>query len=426
MKVLLIGGGGREHAIAASLVKSPRVDKLYCAPGNAGIAKIAECVNIGTMDFDKLTQFAQDNAIDLSVCSMDDPLCAGIVDAFEAKGLKIFGTRANAAIIEGSKAFSKDLMKKYGIPTAAYEIFSDADKALKYLETASYPIVLKASGLALGKGVLICNTHEEAVAGIGELMLDKKFGTAGDKIVIEEFMTGREVSVLAFVDGSHYKLMTSSQDHKRAGDGDTGLNTGGMGTFSPSPFYTPEVDAYCREHIYQKTVDAMKAEGRPFTGVLYFGLMLTPNGPRVLEYNTRFGDPETQVVLPRMKTDIVDVMEACMNGTLDQIELEYEDNAAVCVVLASGGYPESYEKGKVITGLDTFDGKEDYFCFHAGTKFDDRGNVVTNGGRVLGVVALGDDLKQARAKAYEATAWVSFDKMYKRNDIGKALDSIDL
>jgi phosphoribosylamine--glycine ligase len=426
MKVLLIGGGGREHAIAASLVKSPRVDKLYCAPGNAGIAKIAECVNIGTMDFDKLTQFAADNAIDLSVCSMDDPLCAGIVDAFEAKGLKIFGTRANAAIIEGSKAFSKDLMKKYGIPTAAYEIFSDADKALEYLKTASYPIVLKASGLALGKGVLICNTHEEAVAGIGELMLDKKFGTAGDKIVIEEFMTGREVSVLAFVDGSHYKLMTSSQDHKRAGDGDTGLNTGGMGTFSPSPFYTPEVDAYCREHIYQKTVDAMKAEGRPFTGVLYFGLMLTPNGPRVLEYNTRFGDPETQVVLPRMKTDIVDVMEACMNGTLDKIELEYEDNAAVCVVLASGGYPESYEKGKVITGLDAFDGKEDYFCFHAGTKFDDKGNVVTSGGRVLGIVALGSDLKQARAKAYEATAWVSFDKMYKRNDIGKALDSIEL
>ena len=426
MKVLLIGGGGREHAIAASLVKSPRVDKLYCAPGNAGIAQIAECVNIGTMDFDKLTQFARDNAIDLSVCSMDDPLCAGIVDAFEAKGLKIFGTRANAAIIEGSKAFSKDLMKKYGIPTAAYEIFSDADKALKYLETASYPIVLKASGLALGKGVLICSTHEEAVAGIGELMLDKKFGTAGDKIVIEEFMTGREVSVLAFVDGSHYKLMTSSQDHKRAGDGDTGLNTGGMGTFSPSPFYTPEVDAYCREHIYQKTVDAMKAEGRPFTGVLYFGLMLTPKGPRVLEYNTRFGDPETQVVLPRMKTDIVDVMEACMNGTLDKIELEYEDNAAVCVVLASGGYPESYEKGKVISGLSAFDGKEDYFCFHAGTKFDDKGNVVTSGGRVLGVVALGSDLKQARAKAYEATAWVSFDKMYKRNDIGKALDSIDL
>ena len=426
MKVLLIGGGGREHAIAASLVKSARVDKLYCAPGNAGIAKIAECVNIGTMDFEKLTQFAMDKAIDLTVCSMDDPLCAGIVDAFEEKGLRIFGTRKNAAIIEGSKAFSKDLMKKYGIPTAAYEIFSDADKALEYLKTSSYPIVLKASGLALGKGVLICNTHEEAVAGIGELMLDKKFGTAGDKIVIEEFMTGREVSVLAFVDGSHYKLMTSSQDHKRAGDGDTGLNTGGMGTFSPSPFYTPEVDAYCREHIYQKTVDAMKAEGRPFTGVLYFGLMLTKDGPRVLEYNTRFGDPETQVVLPRMKTDIVDVMEACMDGTLDQIELEYEDNAAVCVVLASGGYPESYEKGKVINGLDAFDGKEDYYCFHAGTKFDDKGNVVTSGGRVLGIVALGSGLKEARAKAYEAASWVSFDKMYKRNDIGKALDSIDL
>ena len=424
MKVLLVGGGGREHAIAASLAKSPRVDRLYCAPGNAGIAKIAECVNIGTMDFEKLTRFAAENAIDLTVCSMDDPLCAGIVDAFEAKGLKIFGTRANAAIIEGSKAFSKDLMKKYGIPTAAYEIFDDAGKALAYLETASYPIVLKASGLALGKGVLICNTHEEAVAGIGELMLDRKFGTAGDKIVIEEFMTGREVSVLAFVDGSHYKLMTSSQDHKRAGDGDTGLNTGGMGTFSPSPFYTPEVDAYCREHIYQKTVDAMKAEGRPFTGVLYFGLMLTPAGPRVLEYNTRFGDPETQVVLPRMKIDIVDVMEACMNGTLDQIDLEYEDNAAVCVVLASGGYPGSYEKGKIITGLDHFDGADGYFCFHAGTKFDENGNVVTSGGRVLGVVALGDTLKEARSRAYRACEWVSFDKMYKRSDIGKALDSV--
>ncbi len=425
MKVLLVGGGGREHAIAASLAKSPRVDRLYCAPGNAGIAKIAECVNIGTMDFENLTRFAKEEGIDLTVCSMDDPLCAGIVDAFEEKGLRIFGTRANAAIIEGSKAFSKDLMKKYGIPTAAYEIFDDADKALAYLETASYPIVLKASGLALGKGVLICNTHEEAVAGIGELMLDKKFGTAGDKIVIEEFMTGREVSVLAFVDGSHYKLMTSSQDHKRAGDGDTGLNTGGMGTFSPSPFYTPEVDAYCREHIYQKTVDAMKAEGRPFTGVLYFGLMLTPQGPRVLEYNTRFGDPETQVVLPRMKTDIVDVMEACIDGTLDQIELEYEDNAAVCVVLASGGYPESYEKGKVITGLDRFDDAEGYFCFHAGTKFDENGNVVTSGGRVLGVVALGDTLKEARARAYKACEWVSFDKMYKRSDIGKALDSVE-
>ncbi len=373
MKVLLVGGGGREHAIATALVRSSRVDKLYCAPGNAGIARIAECVPIGVMEFDRLTAFAKEKDIDLTVISMDDPLCAGIADAFEAAGLRVFGTRKNAAIIEGSKAFSKE-----------------------------YPIVLKASGLALGKGVLICEDREQARAGIAELMVDKKFGAAGDKIVIEEFMTGREVSALAFVDGKHYKLMTSSQDHKRIGDGDTGLNTGGMGTFSPSPFYTEEVHRFCEEHIYQKTVDAMAAEGRPFTGVLYFGLMLTQDGPKVLEYNTRFGDPETQVVLPRMKTDIVDVMDACIDGTLDQIDLEFYDNAAVCVVLASGGYPQSYEKGKVITGLERFDNADGYYCFHAGTKFDDNGNVVTSGGRVLGVTAVGPTLKEARAAAYEA------------------------
>ena len=384
MKVLLIGGGGREHAIAAALKRSSRVDKLYCAPGNAGIA-----------------------------------------DAFEAAGLRVFGTRKNAAIIEGSKAFSKDLMKKYGIPTAAYEIFDDAEKALAYLETSRYPIVLKASGLALGKGVLICEDREQARAGIAELMVDKKFGAAGDKIVIEEFMTGREVSALAFVDGKHYKLMTSSQDHKRIGDGDTGLNTGGMGTFSPSPFYTEEVHRFCEEHIYQKTVDAMAAEGRPFTGVLYFGLMLTQDGPKVLEYNTRFGDPETQVVLPRMKTDIVDVMDACIDGTLDQIDLEFYDNAAVCVVLASGGYPQSYEKGKVITGLERFDNADGYYCFHAGTKFDDNGNVVTSGGRVLGVTAVGPTLKEARAAAYEAAGWIHFDGQYMRHDIGKAIDAAE-
>ena len=424
MKVLLVGGGGREHAIAQALRRSPQVEKLYCAPGNAGIAQIAECVPIGTMDFDALTAFAAENEIDLTVCSMDDPLCAGIVDAFEAKGLRIFGTPANAAIIEGSKAFSKDLMKKYGIPTAAYEIFDDPQKALQYLETARMPIVLKASGLALGKGVLICNTLEEARSGVGELMMDKKFGTAGDKIVIEEFMTGREVSVLAFADGKHYKLMSSSQDHKRAGDGDTGLNTGGMGTFSPSPFYTEEVDAYCKEHIYQRTLDAMASEGRPFRGVLYFGLMLTENGPRVLEYNTRFGDPETQVVLPRMKSDIVDVMQACIDGTLDQIDLVFEDNAAVCVVIASGGYPGSYEKGKVITGLEAFQDQDAYYCFHAGTKLNEKGEVVTSGGRVLGVTALGSDLKQARANAYKAAEWVHFDGQYMRHDIGKAIDSV--
>ena len=425
MKVLLVGGGGREHAIATALVRSSRVDKLYCAPGNAGIARIAECVPIGVMEFEKLTAFAREKAIDLTVISMDDPLCAGIADAFEAAGLRVFGTRKNAAIIEGSKAFSKDLMKKYGIPTAAYEIFDDAEKALAYLETSKYPIVLKASGLALGKGVLICEDREQARAGIAELMVDKKFGAAGDKIVIEEFMTGREVSALAFVDGKHYKLMTSSQDHKRIGDGDTGLNTGGMGTFSPSPFYTEEVHRFCEEHIYQKTVDAMAAEGRPFTGVLYFGLMLTQDGPKVLEYNTRFGDPETQVVLPRMKTDIVDVMDACIDGTLDQIDLEFYDNAAVCVVLASGGYPQSYEKGKVITGLERFDNADGYYCFHAGTKFDDNGNVVTSGGRVLGVTAVGPTLKEARAAAYEAAGWIHFDGQYMRHDIGKAIDAAE-
>ena len=425
MKVLLVGGGGREHAIATALVRSSRVDKLYCAPGNAGIARIAECVPIGVMEFEKLTAFAREKAIDLTVISMDDPLCAGIADAFEAAGLRVFGTRKNAAIIEGSKAFSKDLMKKYGIPTAAYEIFDDAEKALAYLETSRYPIVLKASGLALGKGVLICEDREQARAGIAELMVDKKFGTAGDQIVIEEFMTGREVSALAFVDGKHYKLMTSSQDHKRIGDGDTGLNTGGMGTFSPSPFYTEEVHRFCQEHIYQKTVDAMAAEGRPFTGVLYFGLMLTQDGPKVLEYNTRFGDPETQVVLPRMKTDIVDVMDACIDGTLDQIDLEFYDNAAVCVVLASGGYPQSYEKGKVITGLEKFDGAEGYYCFHAGTRFDSDGNVVTSGGRVLGVTAVGPTLKEARAAAYEAAGWIHFDGQYMRHDIGKAIDAAE-
>lgn len=423
MKVLLVGGGGREHAIATALKKSSRVDKLYCAPGNAGIAQIAECVPIGVMEFDKLTAWAQENKIDLTVCSMDDPLCAGIVDAFEEKGLRIFGTRKNAAIIEGSKAFSKDLMKKYGIPTAAYEIFDDPHKALDYLETAKMPIVLKASGLALGKGVLICQTLEEAKAGVKELMLDRHFGEAGDRIVIEEFMTGREVSVLAFVDGSHYKLMSSAQDHKRAGDGDTGLNTGGMGTFSPSPFYTKEVDAYCREHIYQKTVDAMAAEGRPFKGVLYFGLMLTADGPKVLEYNTRFGDPEAQVVLPRMETDIVDVMDACIDGTLDRVDLTFADNAAVCVVIASGGYPVKYEKGKIITGLEKFDDAPGYYCFHAGTKFDENGNIVTNGGRVLGVTALGKTLKEARANAYKAAQWVHFDGEFMRHDIGKAIDA---
>ena len=422
MKILIVGGGGREHAIAWKLAKSPKVEKLYCAPGNAGIAEVAECVNIGVMEFDKLVAFAKEHEIDLTVVAPDDPLAAGAVDAFEAAGLRAFGPRANAAILEGSKAFSKDLMKKYGIPTAAYETFNDPEKALAYLETAKMPIVLKADGLALGKGVLICKDLEEAKAGVKTLMMDKQFGSAGDEIVIEEFMTGREVSVLSFVDGKTIKIMTSAQDHKRAKDGDQGLNTGGMGTFSPSPFYTPEVDAFCKEHIYQKTVDAMKAEGREFKGIIFFGLMLTADGPKVLEYNARFGDPETQVVLPRMKNDLVDLFEACIDGTLDQIELEFEDNAAVCVVLASAGYPEHYEKGFEIRGLENFRDKEGYYVFHAGSKFDDQGRVVTNGGRVLGVTATGSNLTEARANAYKATEWIDFDNKYMRHDIGHAID----
>ena len=422
MKILIVGSGGREHAICWKLSKSPKVDELYCAPGNAGIGQVAECVNIGAMEFDKLVDFAKEKEIDLTVIGMDDPLVGGIVDKFEEAGLRVFGPRKNAAILEGSKAFSKDLMKKYNIPTAGYENFDSPEEAMKYLETSKYPIVLKADGLALGKGVLICNTKEEAMDGVKELMLDKKFGNAGNTIVIEEFMTGREVSVLSFVDGNTIKIMSSAQDHKRAKDGDQGLNTGGMGNFSPSPFYTKEVDEFCKKYIYQATVDAMKSEGRPFKGVIFFGLMLTPKGPKVLEYNARFGDPEAQVVLPRMKNDIVDVFEACIDGTLDKVDLQFEDNACVCVILASDGYPLAYEKGFEIKGMENFKGKDDYFLFHAGSKFNEEGKVVTNGGRVLGVTALGKDLKEARAKAYEATEWVDFDNKYMRHDIGKAID----
>ncbi len=422
MKVLIVGSGGREHAIAMSVAKSSRVDKIYCAPGNAGIGQIAECVPIKAMEFEKLASFAKDNGIDFTIVGMDDPLVGGIVDVFESQGLKVFGPRKNAAILEGSKAFSKDLMKKYGIPTASYETFDDPAAALAYLESAKMPIVLKADGLALGKGVLICNNLEEAKAGVKEIMEDKKFGDAGNHMVIEEFMTGREVSVLSFVDGKTIKIMSSAQDHKRAKDGDEGLNTGGMGTFSPSPFYTKEIDAFCREQIYQKTVDAMAAEGREFKGVIFFGLMLTKEGPKVLEYNARFGDPEAQVVLPRMKNDIIDVMEACVEGTLDKVDLQFEDNAAVCVVLASDGYPLAYEKGKVITGEENFAGKDGYYCFHAGTALNDKGQIVTNGGRVLGITAKGKDLKEARANAYNATEWISFENKYMRHDIGKAID----
>ena len=421
MKVLIVGGGGREHAIAYCVAKSSKVEKMYCAPGNAGIAELAECVPIGAMEFDKLVTFAKEKEIDLAIVGMDDPLVGGLIDEFEKAGIRAFGPRKNAAILEGSKAFSKDLMKKYDIPTAAYENFDNADEALAYLETAKFPIVLKADGLALGKGVLICNTLEEAKAGVKEIMLDKKFGASGNTMVVEEFMTGREVSVLSFVDGKTIKTMTSAQDHKRAKDGDQGLNTGGMGTFSPSPFYTKEVDEFCRKYVYQKTVDAMAAEGREFKGIIFFGLMLTEDGPKVLEYNARFGDPEAQVVLPRMKNDLIDVIEACIDGTLDQVDLQFEDNAAVCVVLASDGYPVAYEKGLPITGLDEFKKHEGYYCFHAGTKFDGD-QIVTNGGRVLGVTAKGAKLKEARANAYKATEWVQFDNKYMRHDIGKAID----
>ena len=421
MKVLIVGSGGREHAIATSVAKSDKVSKIYCAPGNAGIGQIAECVPIGAMEFDKIVAFAKENAVDLTIVGMDDPLVGGLIDELEAAGLRAFGPRKNAAILEGSKAFSKDLMKKYNIPTAAYENFDNSADALEYLKTAKFPIVLKADGLALGKGVLICNTLEEAQAGVKSIMEDKTFGTAGNRMVVEEFMTGREVSVLSYVDGKTIKTMTSAQDHKRAKDGDQGLNTGGMGTFSPSPFYTKEVDDFCNKYIYQATVDAMAAEGREFKGIIFFGLMLTEDGPRVLEYNARFGDPEAQVVLPRMKNDIIEVIEACIDGTLDQVDLQFEDNAAVCVVLASDGYPVSYEKGFLIEGLETFKDKEGYYVFHAGTKQTDEG-IVTNGGRVLGVTAKGATLKEARANAYEATEWISFENKYMRHDIGKAID----
>lgn len=422
MKVLIVGSGGREHAIAMAVAKSPKVDKIYCAPGNAGIAAQAECVPITAMEFEKLADFAQEKAVGLTIIGMDDPLVGGIVDVFEARGLRVFGPRKNAAILEGSKAFSKELMKKYRIPTAGYETFDDADAALAYLKTAKLPIVLKADGLALGKGVLICNTPEEAENGVKEIMQDKKFGAAGNRMVVEEFMTGREVSVLSYVDGKTIRIMSSAQDHKRAKDGDQGLNTGGMGTFSPSPFYTKEVDEFCKKYIYQATVDAMAAEGRPFVGIIFFGLMLTEDGPKVLEYNARFGDPEAQVVLPRMKNDIVEVMEACIDGKLDTIDLQFEDNAAVCVVLASDGYPVSYKKGYPITGFEQFEGRDDRFCYHAGTAFNDKGEIVTNGGRVLGITATGADLKQARANAYAATEWISFENKYMRHDIGKAID----
>ena len=416
MKVLVVGSGGREHAIVTSVAKSPRVDKIYCAPGNAGIASLAECVAIGAMEFDKLVAFAKEHAVDFTIVGMDDPLVGGIVDVFEAEGLKVFGPRKNAAILEGSKAFSKDLMKKYHIPTAAYENFTSAEDALAYLETAKMPIVLKADGLALGKGVLIPESLEEAVAGVKEIMEDKVFGASGNHIVVEEFLTGPEVSVLAFTDGKCVRPMVSSMDHKRALDGDKGLNTGGMGTVSPNPYYTEAVAQQCMDTIFLPTIAAMNAEGRTFQGCLYFGLMLTPKGPKVIEYNCRFGDPETQVVLPRLETDIMDIFDAINTGTLAQLDIRWSDKACACVILASGGYPKSYPKGLEITGL-TDGQRAGVTVYHAGTA-QKEGKLVTAGGRVMGITALGDDLQATLDTAYAAAREVHFDGVHYRKDIG--------
>ena len=419
MKVLVVGSGGREHAIVTSVAKSPRVDKIYCAPGNAGIASLAECVAIGAMEFDRLVAFAKEHAVDFTIVGMDDPLVGGIVDVFEAEGLKVFGPRKNAAILEGSKAFSKDLMKKYHIPTAAYENFTSAEDALSYLETVKMPIVLKADGLALGKGVLICNTLEEAKAGVKEIMEDKKFGSAGNTMVVEEFMTGREVSVLSYVDGKTIKIMSSAQDHKRAKDGDQGLNTGGMGTIAPNPYYTDAVAKECMEKIFVPTIEAMNKEGRPFKGCLFFGLMITKNGTKVIEYNCRFGDPETQVVLPRLQTDLLDIVDAIREERLAELDIRWKEEACACVVMASGGYPAAYRKGLPIAGLDQ-DGQlqEAYAVYHAGTAWKD-GRFYTNGGRVLGVTAVADTVAAALDKAYEAVQHIEFENAHYRKDIGK-------
>ncbi len=417
MKVLVIGGGGREHAIIWKLAQSKRIDHIYCAPGNAGISELATCLPIGATDVPVLVDWAKNEKVDLTIVGMDDPLMLGVVDAFEAEDLKIFGPRQNAAILEGSKVFSKDLMKKYKIPTAGYEVFTDAEKAIAYLETCDYPTVLKADGLALGKGVLICENKEEAIEGTKTIMLDQKFGDAGKTMVVEEFMTGPEVSVLSFCDGETVIPMVSAQDHKRAFDNDEGLNTGGMGTFSPSKHYTEAMHEEAIKTVFEPTLAAMKAEGRPFTGIIFFGLMLTPNGLKVLEYNARFGDPEAQVVLPRLKTDLLDVFEAAVEGRLNEITLEWDDRAAVCVVEASGGYPVAYDKGYEITGLEAQKAKDDVIVFHAGTKFDGD-KIVTNGGRVLGITAMGESIEAARKVAYQAVEEVDFEKKQFRTDIG--------
>ncbi|SHI45734.1 phosphoribosylamine--glycine ligase [Thermoclostridium caenicola] len=417
MKVLVVGGGGREHALVWKLAQSPDVTKLYCAPGNGGIGEIAELVPLGAMDVDGIVNFSKAHQIDLVVVAPDDPLAIGMVDALETAGIKAFGPRKNAAVIEASKVFAKELMKKYRIPTADYRVFDNSRDAMEYVSQAELPLVVKADGLALGKGVLICHTRDEAIQAIRSIMEDKKFGSAGQRIVVEEFLTGPEVSVLAFTDGRTIKPMVSVQDHKRAFDQDKGPNTGGMGTFSPSRVYTEDIARECMETIFRPTVEAMNQEGRTFKGVLYFGLMLTEKGPRVLEYNARFGDPESQVVMPRLKTDLLKIMQAVVNEELDRIDIEWHEDAAVCVVMASGGYPEAYEKGFEITGLDQVANQSDIMVFHAGTKKEGE-KFLTNGGRVLGVTARGSDLEEARRKAYDAVSRIHFKNAHYRRDIG--------
>ena len=418
MKILVVGGGGREHAVIWKLAQSPLAEKIYCAPGNGGISELAECVNIGATDINAMVEFAKEKEIDLVVVTPDDPLVLGMVDAMEAAGIRAFGPRRNAAIIEGSKVFSKELMKKYGIPTAAYEVFTDSASAIEYVKAQnSYPAVIKAEGLALGKGVIIAQNEQEAVNGIHEIMDDKKFGDSGNRVVVEEYLTGPEVSVLAFTDGKTVCPMVSAQDHKRAYDNDQGLNTGGMGTFSPSRLYDDAKATECMENIFLPTIKAMAAEDRPFKGVLYFGLMMTKDGVKVIEYNCRFGDPETQVVLPRLKTDLVEIMQAVIDGCLDEVNIEWEDNAAVCVVMASGGYPVSYEKGHEISGIDDANAMDGVIVFHAGTKLEN-GKYTNSGGRVLGVTAVDDDLDKAIKRAYEAVGKITWQDEFHRSDIG--------
>ena len=422
MDILVVGGGGREHAIIMKLAESKKVGKLYCTPGNGGISKYAECFDVAATDIEGVVALAKKLKVDMVAVAPDDPLVLGMVDALQAEGFKTFGPKKDAAIIEGSKVFSKELMKKYSIPTAQYEVFDNSAEAIAYVKKQNtYPAVIKADGLALGKGVILAQNEAEAVEAIHSMIDELKFGKSSSTIVVEEFLTGPEVSVLSFTDGKTVVPMISSMDHKRALDCDLGLNTGGMGTVAPNPYYTEDIAKQCMEQIFLPTVNAMNAEGRTFEGCLYFGLMLTPKGPKVIEYICGSAAPETQVVLPRMKNDIVEVFEACIDGTLDKIDLQFEDNAAVCVVLASDGYPEKYEKGFEIKGLENFAGAVDKFVFHAGTKSVD-GKAVTSGGRVLGVTALGSDLKEARKNAYAATALIDFANKYMRNDIGKAID----